>query len=76
MVKGKLKATTAAKLRPAPPAFASGFRFGNMRNQTLVIDFMDGSDHEDSFQVFASIALNKTTAQQMLDGIQDFLKHE
>lgn len=76
MVKEKLKTASAEKLRPTPPAFVSGFRFGNMRNQTLVIDFMDGSDNEDSFQVFSSIALNKTTAQQMLAGIQEFLKHE
>lgn len=61
--------------RKNPPAFPNGFRFGNINNETLVVDFVDATQDGD-VTIFSSIVLSKSTAANLLKGLQGFLKNE
>lgn len=57
--------------RNSPPVFPTGFRFGNINDESLIVDFLDVSQNG-SVSVISSIVLSKTTARQLFKGIERF----
>lgn len=62
--------------RKFPPVFPTGFRFGTVSDESLIVDFIDVSNNEGVGTVFQSIALSRTTAQQLYVGLKRFVKDE
>lgn len=76
MVSGKYKKEEALSnadevSRNGPPVYPTGFRFGNVNDESLIIDFLDVSQNG-SVTVFSSIVLSKTTARQLFMGVERF----
>lgn len=62
--------------RKFPPVFPTGFRFGTVSEESLIVDFIDVSNDEGTGSIFQSIALNRTTAEQLYTGLKRFVKDE
>lgn len=59
--------------RLSPPAYVTGFRFGSINNEILIVDFVDIADGEGDLSIFSSVALSTNTAKQLIDGLTKFV---